>query len=431
MKAIILFLFFVILVSFPTSAWATNESSYINGYWQGSSAGPNNAPGQNADNEFTNYMCRLHQSDTSFWPKNLVVPATTNTTACENGFFAGWKDWCTKNAVDCVENMTIGFIPPMILKTHEEYFAGAKAGNNSGSSCPYTGNMAFCQGWLSTNSYNDEGCSDDYANYTGPFSSGLIGCPLDAIKQDQMAKPHLLVGTWNYLNESSSKMPLFTLSGKISYSPLGNFTLTIPTKSGFGDLSIEGSWGHQLDPKHNILTLCYTEGCENNTLQLVTPNYVEFIDLHKDLISLTRVNEYPQNLIRAGLIDDLLSRSNQNGTVLPAVDFPERYVDLSNPSGARPSITVLNDTFYHQKWGESREMNKSSTTWNIYNATSGSNGTITFTDCNTTNDLSDFIQCPNDPPTYYRQLHSYLYKGTWSLLYPIEKTSSARTVYLV
>jgi hypothetical protein len=125
------------------------------------------------------------------------------------------------------------------------------------------------------------------------------------------------------------------------------------------------------------LTHCYTGGCYNETLQIVTPDFVRYKDVHGDLVSLTRVNEYPSNLIQARLADDLLSVHNRNGTVLPAEDFTERYVDLSNPNGTRPFVTVVG----YEQYGSIREMNKTSTTWNIFNTTSGSNGTITFTAC--------------------------------------------------
>ena len=53
------------------------------------------------------------------------------------GFFNGWKNWCINHAVDCVQNITIGDFPPMILQTHEQYLAGARAANASGNSmCP-------------------------------------------------------------------------------------------------------------------------------------------------------------------------------------------------------------------------------------------------------------------------------------------------------
>jgi hypothetical protein len=59
------------------------------------------------------------------------------TTACEDGFFAGYKNWCINHAVDCVENITIGVFPDMILKAHQEYLRGYNAANGSGNSmCP-------------------------------------------------------------------------------------------------------------------------------------------------------------------------------------------------------------------------------------------------------------------------------------------------------
>lgn len=96
-----------------------------------------------------------------------------------------------------------------------------------------------------------------------------------------MTKPHVLVGTWNYVNG--------TYSGIIEYSKYGNFTLTVPNKSGFGDYKIEGSWGCI---GHNILTQCFAGGCENNTLTVtstITPNHIEFTDNHGNVIHLMRL----------------------------------------------------------------------------------------------------------------------------------------------
>ena len=85
---------------------------------------------------------------------------------------------------------------------------------------------------------------------------------------NQIAKPHALIGTWNYVNESSIGN---TISGKIVYSDYGNFTLTIPSKNAFGDYKMEGSFGSM---KPDILTQCYPYGgCQNNTLTAITPNH--------------------------------------------------------------------------------------------------------------------------------------------------------------
>ena len=110
--------------------------------------------------------------------------------------------------------------------------------------CPIGENAAFCHGWDSNNGpdYGYYDCGDIYINYTGPFSSGLLGCPLDVLKPSQMAKPHVLVGTWNYVNSSSSRLGSI-ISGKIVYSDYGNFTLTVPNHSGFGDYPLEGLVG--------------------------------------------------------------------------------------------------------------------------------------------------------------------------------------------
>jgi hypothetical protein len=74
----------------------------------------------------------------------MAIPATTNTTACENGFFNGWKSWCLKNALDCVQNMTIGDFPDFIVKAHQEYLRGYNTANGSGiSGCPMGENAAW------------------------------------------------------------------------------------------------------------------------------------------------------------------------------------------------------------------------------------------------------------------------------------------------
>lgn len=75
------------------------------------------------------------------------------------------------------------------------------------------------------------------------------------------------------------------ISGKIVYCNNGDFNLTIPNNSGFGDYKLEGSWGYH---GHNILTECYARGCENNTLTTVSPNRIEFTDNHDNTIRLIR-----------------------------------------------------------------------------------------------------------------------------------------------
>jgi hypothetical protein len=176
----------ILVVSAPTITfvYGTNEGSYQYGYQRGSLTGPQ------------------------------FAPAETNTTACQDGFYNGYKNWCINHAVDCVENITIGDFPPMILQAHEQYLAGAKAANDSGNSmCPIGENIAFCRGWDNNNGdYGDWDCGDAYDNYTGPFSSNLlVGCPLDTLKPSQMAALPILVGNWHYVNSSLGS----TISGKV------------------------------------------------------------------------------------------------------------------------------------------------------------------------------------------------------------------------
>ena len=87
----------------------------------------------------------------------------------------------------------------------------------------------------------------------------------------------MLIGTWNLVNE--------TISGKIKYGGNGDFNMTIPNKTGFGDYRLEGSWGYI---GHNQLTECFAGGRENNTLTVENHNHIEFTDNHGDTIRLIR-----------------------------------------------------------------------------------------------------------------------------------------------
>lgn len=253
-----------IICKISVKAFASNEGSYQYGYQQGS--GANLYPG--------------HDNNTC-----VLGGAVTNTTSCEDGFFVGYKDWCINHAVNCVGNMTLGYLSDVLIKkiweTHQEYQKGYNAADSAISMnvCPMGENGAFCAGW---NDYNDEHngaeCGPAYYNYTGRFSIEWIGCPLDTMRVNQMAKPHALLGTWDYVNG--------TYSGRIVYSDYGNFTLTIPTKNAIGNYKLEGSWG-SLGP--NILTECYPYGsCENNTIITTSPNHLEFKDNHGNMIHLMK-----------------------------------------------------------------------------------------------------------------------------------------------
>ena len=66
----------------------------------------------------------------------------------------------------------------MMLDAYEQYHKGAKAATGN-SMCSLTENAAYCFGWDNNNTaYGDWDCGDVYDNYTGPFSSVLLGCHL-------------------------------------------------------------------------------------------------------------------------------------------------------------------------------------------------------------------------------------------------------------
>jgi hypothetical protein len=257
-------------------AKATNESSYQYGYMNGSLKGPGVANTSSYLAEFDNNICRLSNSSVLYYT-GAIIPAVTNTTACQNGFFAGWKDWCINHAVNCVGNLTLGYLPDLLIKTHQEYLKGYTISNGTYNQCPVGENNAFCTGWYDNIGERAGECGSSPNN--GTFAShNLNGCPLDATTSDQMAKPHAMIGTWDYVNG--------TMVRKMVYSDYGNFTLKIPNKTAFGDYKLEGSWG-SLGP--NILTLCYQyASCLNNTLTVITPNHVEFRDSHGHMIHLMK-----------------------------------------------------------------------------------------------------------------------------------------------
>jgi hypothetical protein len=269
----------------------TTQGSYLHGYWEGSMTGPRSDPklGGSGSNWYPfnglnngGQVCAVNGGQVLGYPPEIngvVDPAVTNTTACEDGWFNGYKSWCTNHAVDCVGNITSGYFPDLLIKTHQEYQRGYIASNGSYNLCPIGENNAFCTGWYNNIGERAGECGDNPNN--GTFAShSLLGCPLDTMTSDQMIKPHAMIGTWDYVNG--------TISGKIVYSDYGNFTLTVPSKTPFGDYKLEGSWGSL---GHNLLTLCYQySGCVNNTLTAITPNHIKYIDSHNDVIHLMRGN---------------------------------------------------------------------------------------------------------------------------------------------
>jgi hypothetical protein len=81
-----------------------------------------------------------------------------------------------------------------------------------------------------------------------------------------MAKPHVLVGNWHFVNESeagaSSK-----IIGTMRFSSNGDANMTVPSPM-FGNYFLEWSWGSL---GHNILTFCHADNCENMTVITASP----------------------------------------------------------------------------------------------------------------------------------------------------------------
>jgi hypothetical protein len=88
----------------------------------------------------------------------------TNDTACVDGFFNGWKDWCSPNAKECIQNFVLGDFPEMILNNHKQYIAGKEAAPDEYSVCP-AGNLS---GWKQVG-YSEHPDMERMSNTWGPF----------------------------------------------------------------------------------------------------------------------------------------------------------------------------------------------------------------------------------------------------------------------
>ena len=121
-----------------------------------------------------------------------------------------------------------------------------KQQTDTGIRCPSRGeNAAFCQGWYNNNDdYGGQDCGDEYETYTGPITN-LIGCPLDIMKPSQIAALPILVGTWNFVKQTTGSMGnMSEISGTMLFKGNGYLKMTVPNKTALGDYTLEGSWGY-------------------------------------------------------------------------------------------------------------------------------------------------------------------------------------------
>jgi hypothetical protein len=244
---------------------ADNKSSYDLGYSQG-----------NISNFDPSDSCNKHLNKYS-----------TNETACENGFFVGWKDYCLRNAKDCVQDFILGGFPDMAFKAHQQFLAGQNAANDSGTAmCPIGENAAFCNGWDSNN--NDYGNGDCADTPLANISQFLVGCPEDIMTNSQIGGIPALVGKWNFVNQTGYEVSrnLPGIEGTMLFNNNGYYLMTVPNKTPFGNYTLEAGWGTL---GHNILTICNAENCENNTLITVSSDYIKFKDNENNTIQLTRI----------------------------------------------------------------------------------------------------------------------------------------------
>ena len=142
--------------------------------------------------------------------------------------------------------------------------------------------LPFCSGFNSNN--------DDYGS--GDCSQRLVGCPEDIFTNSQIAGIPELVGKWNFMNQTETEVSknIPGITGTMLFNNNGYYLLAVPSKTALGDYTLEASWGTQ---GHNLLTICYSAGCENNTLSTVSPNYIRFNDNNHNTIQLTKIQLIP------------------------------------------------------------------------------------------------------------------------------------------
>jgi hypothetical protein len=152
----------------------------------------------------------------------------TNATACVDGFINGWKDWCNKNAKDCVQLVTgkgEGYLPGMLY---------------NGTTVPY---------W----------------HYDGEF----------------------LTGTWDFVNETSGTSGKITFYA--SSDGLTDFSKVVGGKTTPGH--IPTIYGHQLMYCENYFQshIPYPKGCTLMTFTIKNPDHIELTNsTYGDTIHLMR-----------------------------------------------------------------------------------------------------------------------------------------------
>jgi hypothetical protein len=237
----------LMLIISPAKILATNESSWIYGYMNSSLRDPQIEPGSNFYAELSGGVMGdvCHIAPASILNTAAIMPAITNVTACKDGFFTGYKEWCTNHAVDCVGNITMGDFSDMILKAHDQLLAGENAANGSGNSmCPIGNNAVFCRGWDSNN--GDYGCQDCSDSRLANITTDLVGCQADIMTAKQIGGLHILVGKWNFVNQTETEVSrnMSGISGTFLFNNNGYMKMTVPNHSSFGNYELEGSWGY-------------------------------------------------------------------------------------------------------------------------------------------------------------------------------------------
>lgn len=101
------------------TAFATNESSYKSGlewgfddYQDGSHDSDSSGP---AIGEDTHECMIQHNNDYS------TPPGLTNSTACRDGYLAGWEHWCKSDGVNCASWVSLGFYPSIVTHVGKVY----------------------------------------------------------------------------------------------------------------------------------------------------------------------------------------------------------------------------------------------------------------------------------------------------------------------
>jgi hypothetical protein len=65
------------------------------------------------------YDCQVYKHDWFLGKKHTELTGITNSTACRDGYVAGWKSWCKSNGLDCAYWAASGIVPSLVAQAEK------------------------------------------------------------------------------------------------------------------------------------------------------------------------------------------------------------------------------------------------------------------------------------------------------------------------